>query len=106
MADSLHERIRLANVWSDRPVSKDIADATIPVVAAWLRELAAEQWSRATNHFDPHSRELATIRAMYLTDRAIELEGSDDILTEPYRPALDPEVGQHRDEARQVPDGD
>lgn len=49
------------------------ADAVIPALAAWLRDLAAEQWERGETHGWEPSRQMATVRAMYLTDLAIEL---------------------------------
>lgn len=68
-----------------------MADAALAVVAQWLHELAAEQWQRATSAPTREWQERAAMRAMYLTERAIELEGGQH---EPSDPAalsrLDP----------------
>jgi hypothetical protein len=48
--------------------------AAIAAVAEWLRDEAAAQWKRAEDHDWEPSRSMAMIRAMWLTDRAIELE--------------------------------
>lgn len=45
----------------------------VDIVAQWFKDLAVEQWQRAVTHDWPPSREMAMIRAMWLTDRADEL---------------------------------
>jgi hypothetical protein len=57
-------------------IADEIVDEAVAVVADWLRDEAAVQWKRAETHDDPRSREMASIRAMHLTDRAIELDES------------------------------
>lgn len=47
------------------------------VVAQWLRDLADDQWKRAASTPLREWQERAVIRAMYLTERAIELAGTN-----------------------------
>jgi hypothetical protein len=53
--------------------------AAITAVAEWLRDEASAQWKRAEDHDWEPSRLMAMIRAMWLTERAIELEETADV---------------------------
>ena len=77
----LRERLAAAatpiQYWTVEAETVVSVDKAIAIVAAWLRELAAEQWKHSTRALDESYRTQAAIRAMYLTDRALELEGDD-----------------------------